>query len=278
MEMENEDRNALDTLRKMRQGALLLSMANAYLSERPFLKKISREMLLALRRVPGEVESIRGQFPGRFEKEVDVDPLLKDLSKMLEPMQNPGEDLLASSRSGDLGRELELAVGRLAAAVLELKERVEGTSALKAPPSRTSKRPTFDLPRAIMRALVLLILLLVLAAVLFGALFLTMEKESGVREEIAAIEARVQSSRLLLAAVRKEKEETSRALGSIKAGELSRPEKIEFLEWSQKLLQIAERQRETEAELTMQEEKIRGQRAKLDEMRKKPFWMRLLRM
>jgi hypothetical protein len=273
--MEDEGTNALDTLRKLRQGALLLSVANAYLSEPPFLKKIGREMILALGRVPGEVESIRRQFPGRFEKEVDFDPLLKDLSNRLESVRNPGEDQLASSRGGDLGRELELAVGRLTAAVLELKERVEGTSALKAATSRTLRRPTLDLPRAIMRALLLLV---VLAAALFDTLFLTMEREGGVLEEIAAIEARAQSSRLLLSAVAKEKENALRALGSIKAGELSRPEKIEFLEWSQKLLQISERQRETEAELIMLEEKIRSQRARLDEMRKKPFWMRLLRM
>ena len=279
--MGNEGRDEiLDTLGELRQGALLLSMAHAYLSEPWFLKKIGREMILAMSRLPGEIESIRRQYPGRFEKEVDTGPLLDELGQMLKRTQAPGEELLASCARGEFGLQLARAVKSLSSAVMEIRGRVEGRPAYTrrdAASLRLSRGAGLisGVSQKLFRSLLILVLA---AAALFVVLLLTMEKEGAVLDEIAAMEVRVQSSRLLLAEIRKERDQASRELGSVKAKELSGPEKIELLERNQRLLQIAQRERDAEADLVLLEKGVESRRAKLDELRRKSFVARLLRL
>jgi hypothetical protein len=277
--MEEEGRDVLDTLRSLRQGALLLGMGYPYLATPAILTKIGQEMTLALNGLRREVDPLRSQFPGRLESEVDLEPFLKDLRQRLKLLQDPRKEQLAGWERGDLGRELELAVSRLTAAVLEIKGRVEGSAAftLKGGSSLGLKGSVGFLS-GFSRVIRPLLLLLGLAALLFGLLFATMEKEGTVLDEVAAVEARIQSSRLLLKAIAHERDQVSKELGPVKFEALSRSEKVEFLEKNQKLLQIADRQWDIEAEIQMLEKKAQDRRAVLEKMRKKSFWVRLLRL
>ncbi len=163
--MNKDYKDALATLAKLRQGALMLSLANQYLCEPPFLMRISRQMERALQELPAQVKSLKSRFPGKFLKEVHTGPLVEDLHRKVVMLRNGEAETKTRCSQGELGRELELGIEKLSAAVNTIAAQVEGEPV---PHSSGRGSKFFGLQRSLTA---ILLLLAVMGALLFGYLF-----------------------------------------------------------------------------------------------------------
>lgn len=278
--MDKDQNEALGTLAKLRQGALLLSLANKLFCEPPLLQKIGREMDRTLQTLPEQIESLKSRYPGKLEEELETGPLVSDLQYRVEPLRNPEAETRVKCGSGDLGRELELCIGKLTATVRAIAGRVEGRS-----PADHSKKASSmvvyrvtNLISALLRRVIPAIVVLVFMAALFvGYLYWSMGQEKLVEDRISALQAQVHSSREILGEIDREKDRISQRIEALKRSELHRAEKIEFMDLGQELHHVRERQLKVETNIEEYGKEMEDLRKKLKEMGSKSFFARLFR-
>jgi hypothetical protein len=282
----DEDCNAAQaTLAKLRQGALLLTFAEGYLCEPPFLKKIGREMGRALQALPGQIESLKSRFPGKFENKLNIDSLVTGLHQKIKQLGDAEAEICAKCSQGDLGRELELAIGNLAAALNSITAQVEGRSAAHSSGKGSatllvrSLQFMIGLISGTSRKLITILLpILVIAGLLFGYLFFTMEREEEIRTRIANTEAQAHSYRTILKEIERQKDQLSLKMDSIMKKELHRSDKIELIDLGQELHGIGEKQIKVETEIQKCGEELGRLNAKLRDIQRKSFLERLLKL
>lgn len=278
--MDNDHYEALGSLAKLRQGALLLSMANKFFCDPPLLEKVGREMDRTLQTLPEQIKSLKSQFPGKWEKESETGPLVSDLQKRVKQLRNPEPDTRAKCGDGDLGRELELGIGNLAAAVHAIVGRVEGR--LPAHQSRKASsmvvyRLTSLISSLLRKLIPALILLAVVASLAFGYMFWSMDRKQVFVVRIATLEAQLLSCQKIQGEIDREKERVSQRIEALKRDELPRAEKIEFMDLGLELHKIEERRVKVEVDIDFIENEMQDLRAKLKEIEGKSFVARLLR-
>jgi hypothetical protein len=278
--MNAEENRTTSALEKIRESALLLSLATMYLCEAPFLKRFGREISLNLERLSGEIELLRKQFPGRFVKEVDTDDLLTRLHRHAERMQNPDQGTMNACGQGELGRALESDIDALSAAVHAVRSQVEGVpvpfgkkGAISA--ALESGAPVLSgIARRILKGLLLIILI---AALAFAYLFFTMQKEGPMVEEMKAMESQLQAQEKVLAALDRDKAHLSEKTVALESKLLSGGEKIQLLELGVQIRSIDEKRRDIETDIATREEKLRSQQERIEKIQSKSFLKRLLR-
>ncbi|PKN61870.1 MAG: hypothetical protein CVU57_27115 [Deltaproteobacteria bacterium HGW-Deltaproteobacteria-15] len=278
--MDNDHYEALGSLAKLRQGALLLSMANKFFCDPPLLEKVGREMDRTLQTLPEQIKSLKSRFPGKWEKEPETGHLVSDLHKTVKQLRNPEPDTRAKCGDGDLGRELELGIGNLTAAVHVIVGKVEG----RFPAHQSRKASSMVVYRltslisSLLRKLIpALILLAVVASLAFGYLFWSMDRKQVVVDRIATLEAQLLSYQKNIGEIDREKERVSQRIEALKRDELPRAEKIEFMDLGLELHKIEERRVKVEVDIDFIENEMQDLRAKLKEIEGKSFMARLLR-
>lgn len=278
--MDAEENEAVSVLGKIRDIGLLLSLANAYLCEAPFLKRFGREMAQNVEKFGREIDLLKKQFPGRFQKEVDTDGLLSRLRQHAERMQNPDQDMMNRCGQGELGRALKADIDALCAAVGAVRSQVEGT------PVPSGREETISavldggasalsgIAWQVLRVFLILILIAVLA---FGYLFFTMQKEGPMVEEMKGMESQLQSQERILAELEREKAQLSEKMRALEGKDLSGGERIQLLELGVRIRSIEEKQRDIETDIAVREERLRTQQQRIEEVTSKSFVKRLLR-
>lgn len=278
--MDAEENRDASVLGKIRESALLMSLATVYLCEAPFLKRFGREMSLNLERLSAEIDLLRKQFPGRFVKEVDTDDLLSRLHRHAERMQNPDQETMNACGQGELGRALESDVDALSAAVHEVRSQVEGVPVPFGRKEAVSAVLESGIPvlsgiaRRILKGSLLIILI---AALAFAYLFFTMQKEGPMVEEMKAMESHLQAQEKVLAALDREKANLSEKAVVLEGKILSGGEKIQLLELGVQIRSIDEKRRDIETDIATREEKLRSQQERIEKIQSKSFVRRLLR-
>jgi len=277
--MNKQHNEALGTLNKLRQGALLLSMANKFFCDPPLLEKIGGEMDRSLQKLPGQIKSLKSQFPGKWEEE-STESLVSNLQQTVRQLQNPEPGTRAKCGDGELGRELEKGVESLTAAVDAIADKVEGRF-----PERSSKKASdrtaygiADLISTFLRKLVpALVLLAGMACLAFGYLYWSMDREDATADRIATVEGRLRSSQRILAEIDIEKNRVFQRMETLKKNDLPRAEKIEFMDLGLELHKIEERKIKAEVDVDLLEKELQNLRAELQKIKGKSFLSRLFR-
>lgn len=282
--MASDSKMRLAPLREIRDRVLLLSLGNAYLCETPFLKKIGLVVDKKAEELRKEITTMKARFPGKFKAEVETDPLLDDLRKMAKWLQNPDDELNQKCTVGLLGQEMETMTGALTDAVEAIRVQVEGR-----PPSFTKTdlvlrflgllNPFRLLPPGLASMVArVLIVLIVLSAAAGGYLYVTMEKEETLQSAIQTAQASLSTQGEELARIENERDRLSAQIQEEMARGQSRKGKIDVLDLQLELQKLDDKRFRVMSQMDAYQRKVKEKEKKLEEIKKKAFLLRLLRL
>ena len=281
--MGSNPQNNFDALNKIRDGALMLSLGNAYLCEEPFFIKTGILIDSNIEKVKSGILSLKKKFPGKFVQEVDTDEILEELHNIAQRLQNPDKEISEKCTVGVLGQELETSVNTLARAINTIRSQVEGSSPVYTKTESIINifgwlKPVGVLATSSFRLIIKLLILSILVAILpFLFLFLTMEKEENLLKEIAQSEVYIKSQYEIIISLDDEKNQISQEIESMEQEAQNREDKIEIIELNDRIYKINENQNKIEVEISLYEKKIEDNRKKIEDVKKKSFIKRLLR-
>lgn len=278
--MDDDSHVSLEALNGIRDHTYLLTLGGAYLCEEPFLIKIGQAVESRLETVGESIAGLKKQFPGKFVSEVNTDELLERLRDMARSMQVPDKALIDRCTVGELGRELEKAVRDLSRAIKTVRMQVDGPDTDYS--GRDSAAGIFHRAEPIASRISfpprMLALPCIILVILFSSLFFTMERESSILKDIAREEALIQSKRQNVSQLEKDRKRLYDKSEALNRNGLSRVEKIEIMELEIEVRDLDVKIQETELDIGAGETRIRDYREKIEEIRKKPFFKRLLRL
>jgi hypothetical protein len=285
MNAENlEHRDPYNALSEIKDKAVMLSMAGEYLCEDPFLKKIGFSIRRNMEDLKADIEALKRQFVGKPVEEVNFDKHLQGIEHIAKLLQEGAEDVEHRCIRGELGKELGERVISLAGEIKGFKDRVEG---------RTISYTRADSVLGVLGRLKFLINTLVatysLASKIIGLflmvglmtlsfLFITMESEKGLINKIEEIRTLIQSSEAALSNINDEVKQIQKLIDNIREGELNRQDGIELMDLNLEAYKLAEEQQQALIKVMIQKKTLEERLKRLDEMNRKSFFERLVRL
>lgn len=271
-------------LHGIRNMALLLNMANTQLCEEVYLHKVGLAVGKHLEELENDISSLKNKFPGKFVKEVETDQVIENFKGIVQRLQEPDKETSKKCKTGALGLELENVVNVMGHALNAIKKQVEGKPGTysKAEKSvlalmkwiKSIGRKLFTLSALTVRIICMAASILL---VVFVSLFLSMDSQKDLLDEISQYRAHIQGQLAILSSTDAEKERINKELDMIGEGESSRQEKTRVLDLTLETHEINEQALSAQAEIDVYERRIDELEKKIDEMNKKPFIQRLLR-
>ena len=258
----------------------MLSLANAYFCEEPFLKKIGRAIDSNVEKLKGDIYSLKKSFPGKFVDEIDTDEIIKEIHRTAQSLQNPDQDINERCTVGSLGRELEDHIKSLSNAVNAIRIQVEGGGVTYT--KKDSVLGIFvnikdSLGASFFLGLKILLCLLVVSFLSFLYLFVTMETEEDLLREIGKSEAVIRSQQEIISQLDLKNKEFSQRIKSLEKGDPSRQERIEIMDLELQIQKILDERLKVQAEIEIHDKKILESRGKIEKIKKTPLFKRLLR-
>ena len=271
-----------NALREIRDRAYLLSLGNVYLCEDVFLRKIGNEIDPLLDRFVEDTLTIKRKFPGQLAGDVGIDAAVENLRSISKELKNPDPGLGDKCTAGELGRELEKAVGALNLALRALIAKVEGDlpeystkdAVLDALSAAKTPAKVVSSTMALMLKGVVLVLVLALGPLAY--LVLSMDTEAKLRKEISGSEARISSIEERIESLERERAGVIKEIEALKADNPAREERISAIELNMRVHGLDDKLSQAEVELTNLEELRDGKLARIERIKNKSFLQRLL--
>ncbi|MFZ7112151.1 MAG: hypothetical protein ACOWYE_10750 [Desulfatiglandales bacterium] len=273
------------SLDDIRDQVYLLSIGHAYLCDAPVLKKIGAAIDSRLDELREEILSLKKQFPGKFESEVDTEGILQELRDAARQLQKADDSGAGQDNVGALGEKLEKIVHSMTDAIRAVQTQVEGTG-LK----YTAKDAVLGLlkdrqpiprrlsaainPANVMKLLGLIFLLMI---ILFFSLFLTMEREGDLITATGLDEGAIRSRQKTVSELISQRDEMYKSIEAIKTDNMSRREKIDIMALSIEAHEVDERIQNLLVEIKRYEDRVRENQKKISQMEQKSFLRRLIR-
>ena len=271
-------------LSEIKDSAVILSMAGEYLCEEVFLRKIRAAVEKNVELLRHQVEVFKREFVGIPLQEMSLDEELENIARFATLLEGPEAALEEKCREGELGRTLWEKTKALARVLDDLKAKVEGR------PIEYEKRDYFfDLKgrfKSIYRKIAgtypfffkLMFITVGACVVVFSYFYLTMERETDLLKKIDQSQASVVSKKETLSRLGEQIQRTREKAESFSQGlELTRQEKIEAMYWTLKTHELVEQRDRVQLELDSEEQALKENVRKIDEMKRKPFLSRLFR-
>jgi hypothetical protein len=281
--MESNRRGSLRSIHGIRDMALMLSIGNAYLCDAVFLRKIGLTIDTHLKEVKSDISTIKKQYPGKFENEVEADQVLESIQRTARHLQEPDKDISKKCSAGELGRELEASVDVLAETVnairIQVEGELEGYSKKEAILAQVGRVKSVGHLIAVLASLAFKVIgvLVLVGAMVFSYLYFTMESDEALLKELDQSKSRVESQMKLIARLEGERAEVAARLDSIPGGELDREGKVEVMDLSMQIQRLDERVHGAEVQIDLNKRKIKDTEERIAELKEKTFLQRLLR-
>lgn len=277
---DSDPQNVIRALNEIRDNALMLSLANAYFCEEPFLKKIGRAIDSNVEKLKGDIYSLKKSFPGKFVDEIDTDEIIKEIHRTAQSLQNPDQDINERCTVGSLGRELEDRIKSLSNAVNAIRIQVEGRGLTYT--KKDSALGIFvnikdSLGASFFLGLKIFLCLLVLSLLSFFYLFLTMENKEDLLKETGKSEAHIKSQQEIVSQLDLKNKEFSERIKSLEKGDPTRQERIEIMDLELKVQKNLDERLKVQAKIEIHDKKILENRKKIEGIEKSSFFKRLLR-
>jgi chromosome segregation ATPase len=276
--------NHLRVLHEIRDRAYLLSLGNAYLCEDVFLRKIGSSIESMLKRLSDDIAALKKKFPGKFADDVDTKALLEKLHSKARALQKPDAAMNDQCTAGELGRELEQAVADVTQAIERIRAKVEGKlpeytkkDAVIAVLGRARDPAGTAASSVVGLVLKVFLFLIILAAGPFVYLLVTMEREPALLEDIKKSEALIRSQREIISSLEKEKGEIHQQIEALRREEGARQDKISIMDLNVRVHALDDKRGRAEVEIANLENRIEQNKAKIEEIQRKPFVHRLLK-
>lgn len=263
--------------------AIMLTGATEAVCEGRILKRFSGEIEANLERLETDIASLKKKFPGKFPETLKPDSSLSKIRDIAITLKEDNADIEAKCRKGDLGNELSTRVLELKGIVKDIRDTLSGKVSgytftdRVAEYGRRVKSFLLDLSPLVsnMGRIVLAALLVTIFA--FVYLFLTMESEDVLLKSIKNDRASIEKQKDTLGSQRKEYEEIRGKIKSLDKKKLSREDKIQRLNLSMEERKIKDLIDKTMLSIETREKEIAEKRKKIEEIRKKSFFQKLLR-
>jgi len=271
------------TIKAIHDIAIILTGADEFVCERRMLKRFSRNIEENLEKLENNIALLKKKFPGKFPETLEPDTSLSKIRDLAITLKGDNADTEAKCRSGELGNELILRATELKAVTKDILDALKG---------KISRYTIIDklagyggrIKSFLLRISPLVsntgrIVLAAILVIIFSFVYLsyTMESEDVVLKSIKNDLSYIEKQRDILEKQRQEYNKISEKIKSFNQAEMSREDKIEWLN-----LSIEERKSRALIEqimlsIEMREKKIAEKNKKVEEIRKKSFFQKLLR-
>ena len=271
------------TIKAIHDIAIILTGADEFVCERRMLKRFSRNIEENLEKLENNIALLKKKFPGKFPETLEPDTSLSKIRDLAITLKGDNADIEAKCRSGELGNELILRATELKAVTKDILDALRG---------KISRYTIIDklagyggrIKSFLLRISPLVsntgrIVLAAILVIIFSFVYLsyTMESEDVVLKSIKNDLSYIEKQRDILEKQRQEYNKISEKMKSFNQAEMSREDKIEWLN-----LSIKERKSRVLIEqimlsIEMREKKIAEKNKKVEEIRKKSFFQKLLR-
>ena len=279
----NDPQPAARYLKALRSNAILLTMANEYLCDDVYLRKIGKEITENLKWLEVDIGNLKRQFPGKLPRELEPDEILDKIGKTALAMSQAARHVKNRCSSGELGRELESDIRSIAGRITLIRQQVCGRVA-----AYTTKDALFKIfnglknimveaGRKILFVIKVILWLVVIAGLVFGYLYFTMEGEDGYLKEIAASEAAIRSSREQITRLNLEKSRISEEIKAFENVPLTKANKIALLDLEVEIGKINQELDKAEAEISVHKKNIIENKKRIEKIHATPFFKRLFR-
>ncbi len=263
--------------------AIMLTGATEAVCEGRILKRFSGEIEANLERLETDIASLKKKFPGKFPETLKPDSSLSKIRDVAITLGGDNADIEAKCRKGDLGNELTTRVVELKGIVKDIWDTLSGKVSKYTFTDRVA-----DYGRRVRSSLLYLSPLvsntarIILAALLvtifaFVYLFLTMESEDVLFKSIKNDHASIEKQKDTLGRQRKEYEEIREKIKSFDKNKIGREGRIQLLNLSMEERKIKDLIDKTMLSIETREKEIAEKRKKIEEIRKKSFFQKLLR-
>ena len=273
------------TIKSIQNIAIILTGATEYVCEGRMLKRFSKDIEANLDKLEADIASLKEKLPGKAPETLETDSPLSKIRDISTILKGDNADIEAKCRAGDLGNEFIISVIELKGTVKGIGDTVTGKVSEYTFTDRIAdyggRVKSFLLS---ISPLVSNIGRFILAAILvaifsFVYLSLTMESEDvllkSIKDDLAYIEAQKDA----IGKHRQEYEEVKKKLKAFDQGdrELIRQDTIEMLSLSSEESKIRELIEKTLFSIETKEKEIAEKNKKVEEIRKKSFFQKLLR-
>lgn len=281
--MDSNRQGSLRSIHGIRDMALMLSIGNAYLCDAVFLKKIGLTIDTHLKELKSDISSLKKQYPGKFEKEVEADQVLEGIQMTAQHLQEPDKNITKKCSAGELGRELEASVDVLVETVnairIQVEGELEGYTKKEAILAQVVRVKSVGHLIAVLVTLAFKVIgvLVLVGAMVFSYLYFTMESDEALLRELDQNKSQVESQMKLIARLEGERTEVAGKLDSIPGGELDREGKVEVINLTMQVHKLDERVHSAEVQIDLHKRKIKDMEKRIAELKDKTFLQRLLR-
>ncbi len=263
--------------------AIMLTGATEAVCEGRILKRFSGEIEANLERLETDIASLKKKFPGKFPETLKPDSSISKIRDIAITLGGDNADIEAKCRKGDLGNELTTRVVELKGIVKDIWDTLSGKVS-----GYTFTDRVADYGRrvrssvSVLSPLVSNIGRIILAALLvtifvFVYLFLTMESEDVLLKSIKNDRASIEKQKDTIWRQRKEYKEIREKMKSFEKKKLGREDEIQRLDLSMEERKIKDLMEKTMRFIETREKEIAEKRRKIQEIRKKSFFQKLLR-
>jgi len=271
------------TIKAIQNIAIMLTGAAEFVCEGRILKKFSRDIEANLERLETDIASLKKKFPGKFPETLNPDSSLARIRDIATMLKGDNADVEAKCRSGSLGNELNRTVIELKGTVKDTLDTLGGrvsaytlADAIGAYRGRV-KSFLLDLSPFVSHGGRIVLAAMLAAVFSFCYLYLTMESEDALLGSIRDDLAYIEKQKDALRRQRQEYREIRENIKSLEKNELTRQDKIEFLNLSKREREIGELMDETMISIEEREKGVAEKNKKIEEIRKKSFFQRLVR-
>ena len=271
-------------LSEIKDTAILLCVANEYLCEEAFLEKMGFVLNHNLEILERHVKNLRGQFVGKPPRDIDLEPQLKDIAQIADLFQNANDGIKKLCVEGTLGLDLAEKFSTLTEGIETLKGMLEGKSV--AYTKADSFKRTFGklrfifvlLAAAYKFAIRIMAFLVLLSLLTFTYLYVTMEKEADVLNEIERNTLQIEENQALYTQHNAELKTIKKQIETLENKvKLNRQQEVQLMELNLKAYKLEEEQGQAKIEENHAQTEKEKCIKKLEEMRRKSFLERILR-
>ena len=263
--------------------AIMLTGATEAVCEGRILKRFSGEIEANLERLETGIASLKKKFPGKFPETLKPDSSLSKIRDIAITLKEGNADIEAKCRKGDLGNELTTRVVELKGIVKDIWDTLSGKVSGYSFTDRVADygrriRSSLSVLSPLVSNIGRIILAVILVAIFaFVYLFLTMESEDVLLKSIKNDRASIEKQKDTLGRQRKGYEEIREKIKSFDKNKIGREGRIQLLGLSMEERKIKDLIDKTMFSIETREKEIAEKRKKIEEIRKKSFFQKLLR-
>ena len=271
------------TVKAIQDIAIILTGAAEFVCEGRMLKRFSRNIEENLEKLENNIALLKKKFPGKFPETLNPDASLSKMRDLAITLKGDNVDIEAKCRSGELGDELILRATELKAVTKDILDALRGKISRYTIVDKFAgyggRIKSFLLSLSPLVSNIGRIVLAAILVIVFAFVYLsfTMESEDVVLKGIEKGLSYIEKQNDMLAKQRQEYNEITEKIKSFDQAEMSREDKIQWLN-----LSIKEKKSRVDIEQIMlsietSKQKIAEKNKKVEEVRKKSFFQKLLR-